>query len=578
MQSRYDLIVRGGTIVDGSGAEPFVGDVAVNGSRIAAVGRVDGIGREEIVARGQLVTPGFVDIHTHYDGQVTWDHRLQPSSLHGVTSVVMGNCGVGFAPCRPTDHHTLIELMEGVEDIPGSVLADGLPWTWETFPEYLDALAERPADVDFGAQVPHSPVRLFVMGERGAAREPATTADITAMAQIVREGVAHGALGFSTSRTLLHRTKKGRLTPSATSAEEELRGITRALGELGRGVVQMIDDFNDTVPGSSTEFEMWERIVAESGRPLSFNLTQRPGLADNFRFLLGLLSRAATADLPIRAQVCARPIGLLFGLELSYNPFSACPSYQRIAALPLAERVGQMMQPGVRAAILAEAADGTRTVATPYPFTPALAVGLYDLGDPPNYAPSPETSLGARAARLGITPLELVYDALLGSNGEAILYLPTANYVENDTTATLEMLQHEHTVMGIADGGAHVGVICDASAPTHLLTYWTRDRAGERLRVPDAVRMLTRDTAQTVGLSDRGVLAPGYKADLNVIDAERLRLHAPRVVFDLPSGGRRLLQDADGYVATVVSGAVTYREGVATGELPGRLIRGAAAR
>jgi N-acyl-D-amino-acid deacylase len=574
--AEYDVLIRGGTIVDGSGGEPFRGDVAIRDRSIAAVGKVAGTGREEIDARGSIVTPGFVDIHTHYDGQVTWGERLTPSSVHGVTSVVMGNCGVGFAPCRPADHDALIRLMEGVEDIPGIVMTAGIPWNWETFPQYLDALAQRAADVDFAAQVPHSPVRLYVMGARGAAREPATSADIAAMAAVVRDGVAAGALGFSTSRTVLHRTKGGALTPTATAGEEELRGIARALGDLGQGVLQMIDDFQDAVEDQATEFEMWRRIVAESGRPLSFNLTQRPGIPDKFRYLLAFLSDANRAGLQMRGQVCGRPIGLLFGLDASFNPFSGCPTYHRLAALPLAERVAEMRRPATRAAILSEIEDlPAVTPSVPFPIGIKQLESLYELNDPPDYSPLPETSLAARARALGIPGKELVYDTLLGRDGQAIIYFPTSNFVNGNLDATYEMMQHDHTVLGIADGGAHVGIICDASAPTHVLSYWTRDRDGDRLSLPQAVRMLAHDTAETVGLGDRGLLQPGYKADLNVIDYDRLQLHPPRIVFDLPGGGRRLVQDADGYVATLVSGTITYRDGSPTGALPGRLIRGA---
>lgn len=569
---QYDLVVRRGTLVDGTGAEPYEADVAVKDGRVAEIGRVAGYGREEIDAKNLLVTPGFVDIHTHYDGQVTWANTLGPSSAHGVTTAVMGNCGVGFAPCRPDQHEQLITLMEGVEDIPGIVMAEGIPWNWETFEDYLDALDQRRTDIDFATQVPHAPVRLYVMGKRGAAREPATASDIAQMTEIVRDGVAAGALGFSTSRTLLHRTMDGALTPTATVAEEELQSIVRALGSLGKGVVQMVDDFTDAGEDRSTEFEMWRRLVEASGRPLSFSLTQREGRPELWRYLLKYVADAQGAGLPIKGQVCARPIGLLFGLETSFNPFSTCPTYRTVADLPLAARVVELRKPEVRARILAEAPGD--------PDPRALArseyvAKMFELAEPPNYSPPPEARIDERARRAGVTPEEFAYDLMLSRDGNGMLFYPINNFADGTLDVVLAMMKNKNTVLGIADGGAHVGVICDASTPTHVLTYWTRDRPGERLPLARAVQMLAHDTARTVGLEDRGLLKVGYKADMNVIDYDALTLHAPNVAFDLPAGGRRLYQKADGYVATVVSGNVTYRDREPTGALPGRLIRGA---
>jgi N-acyl-D-amino-acid deacylase len=572
LMPQFDLVVRGGTLVDGTGSDPFVADVAIADGRIVEVGRVRGSAREELDARDRLVTPGFVDIHTHYDGQVTWEQTLAPSSVHGVTTAVMGNCGVGFAPCRPEHHELLIRVMEGVEDIPGIVMAEGIPWNWETFPDYLDALAARRADIDFAAQVPHAPIRVYVMGTRGAAREPATASDIERMAELVRGGVAAGGLGFSTSRTLLHRTKDGSLTPTATAAEEELHGIACAVGSLGTGVLQMIDDFHDAGEGPSSEFEMWRRLASASGLPVSFNLTQREGQPERWRHLVGYVAAANRDGLQMRGQVCARPIGMLFGFECSYNPFSTTPTYRAIATLPIADRVVELRKPEVRGRILAEAPG------QPDPGVPVRShyvQNMYELGDPPQYSPLPAARIRARAEALGVSPEELAYDIMLGRGGTAMLYYPTNNFADGTLDAVLDMMKSEHTVLGIADGGAHVGLICDASAPTHVLTYWTRDRAGERLPLPAAVKMLSHDTAATVGLRDRGVLKAGYKGDLNVIDYDGLTLHAPRVAYDLPAGGRRLTQTADGYVASVVSGAVTYRDGRPTGAFPGRLVRGA---
>lgn len=572
MTENFDLVVRGGMIVDGSGGKPFSGDVAIVGDRVVQVGSVTGTGREEIDARGRLVTPGFVDIHTHYDGQVTWDNYLAPSAHHGVTTVVMGNCGVGFAPCRPDQRELMIEVMEGVEDIPGVVMAEGVPFDWESFPDYLDFLERRECDIDFAAQVPHAPVRVYVMGKRGADREPATTADMKKMGEIVAAGIAAGALGFSTSRTLLHRTTSGALAPTITAAESELTAIAAAMHDVGAGVIEMIDDFPDTTAEQSTEFAMWRRIATTAGRPISFQVMQFRAAPERWRYLLKLLESANAEGLQMRGQVCPRPIGVLYGLDLSGHPFVQCPTYVSIAHLPLAERVEMMRRPEIREKILSEehynpdprVAQFDRNVDT-----------MYALGSPPVYLPPLESRLDHRAKALGIGEFELAYDEMLKEEGRAILYHAVTNFVDNTSNVTYELLNHPLTVLGVGDGGAHVGKICDASAPTWVLTYWTRDREGDRLPVELAVKMLAHDTASTVGLNDRGLLAPGYKADLNVIDYDALRLHTPHVSFDLPAGGRRLLQRADGYDVTVKSGTVTYRKGVATGALPGRLVRGA---
>lgn len=568
---QLDLIVRGGTIVDGAGGEPYTADIGVAGGRIAAIGAIAGTATEEIDATGFIVTPGFVDIHTHYDGQVMWQNTLSPSSLHGVTSVVMGNCGVGFAPCRPEQRELLVAVMEGVEDIPGIVMTDGLPWNWETFPQFLDALEERECDVDFAAQVPHAPVRVYVMGRRGATREPATAADMAQMATIVREGVAAGALGFTTSRTLLHRTKIGDLAPTVTAAEEELMAIARALKPLETGVMQMISDFNDATEDGSTDFDLCRRLVEASGRPLSISLTQRHAIPNNWRWQMAFIDKAQRDGLNIRGQVCERPIGLLFGLELSYHPFVGCASYRALSHLPFAEQISELRKPDVRARILAETPEKLGA----QPGCLRDADNMYAFGDPPDYAPPRESALGERAKRQNFSALELAYDEMLKQDGHALLYYPLTNFADNTLDVVVEMMNNPNTVLGIGDGGAHVGLVCDASMTTHLLMHWTRDKPGERLPLQTAIRMLTQDTAEAVGLNDRGLLKVGYKADLNVIDYEGLALHAPRVAFDLPSNGRRLIQTADGYIATVLSGTITYRNGVPTGKLPGRLIRGA---
>jgi len=568
METAFDLVIRGGEVFDGQGGASVQADVAVRDGRIAQVGKVAGVGAEEIDARGQIVTPGFVDVHTHYDGQATWDSRLQPSSLHGVTTVVMGNCGVGFAPCRDDDHDRLVRLMEGVEDIPFPVLSEGLPWTWESYEDYLDRLAERAFDVDLGSQLPHAALRVFVMGERGAKREPATAADIRAMAAIARRAAEAGALGFTTSRTLNHRTSQGDPTPTLTAGEDELSGIALGLKAAGAGALQVVSDFTDP----ELEFAMLRRIVERSGRPLSFTLLQSPIDPAAYKTLLAALEDAVAAGLPMAAQVAARAVGVLLGLELTLNPFSQYPAYREIAGRPHAERVAALSDPAFRARLLAE----------PPPHALRRLVSdwrlLHILADPPDYEPGPETSVAVVAEARGVTPEDAALDHMLTNGGRGMLYAPFLNYAEGSLDAARELIVHPLTVPGLSDGGAHVGMICDGSFPTTLLTHWTRDRTrGPKLSVAEVVRMQARDTARLVGLNDRGVIAPGYRADLNVIDYDHLALHAPQVAYDLPAGGRRLTQRASGYAATIVAGQVTYREGEATKALPGRLVRGAQA-
>lgn len=565
----HDLVIRGGTVVDGSGRPPATGDVAIDGDRVTAVGRVADTGRNEIDAEGLLVLPGFVDVHTHYDGQVTWDPYLTPSSRLGVTTVVMGNCGVGFAPVAPERHDWLISLMEGVEDIPGTALAEGLTWGWESFGEYLDVIERLPHAIDVAAQVPHGALRAYVMGERGADHDEAPTPSETErMGTLVREAIEAGALGFTSSRTRNHRTRDGAPTPSLTAGADELLGIARAVGHTGTGVFEFVADFRDV----DAEFALLRSVAETAGRPLSISLTQVDVWPAQWRRLLELIEQANGDDVAIRGQVAARPIGLLLGLQGSLHPFVMRPIYRSLASLPLAERVNAMRRPEVREAILRERPEGRGM----FGFSGASYDKLFLLGDPPDYEPAPQSSVAALAARVGRDAEDLAYDLLLEDGGRSLLYYPALNYTDGNLDAAREMLLHPYTVPGLGDGGAHCGVICDGSFPTFLLTHWARDRTrGERLPLEWVVKAQARDTAELVGLRDRGLLAPGMKADVNVVDFEGLRLRPPRIVHDLPAGGRRLVQEAEGFVATIVSGEVVYQAGEATGALPGRLVRGA---
>ena len=565
----HDLVIRNGFIADGSGTPGFDGDIAVDNGRITAVGQVPSKGKAEIDAKGQLVTPGFVDVHTHYDGQVTWGDALTPSSIHGVTTAVMGNCGVGFAPCKPEDHDRLIRLMEGVEDIPFPVLTTGLPWDWESFPDYLDSLSEKSFDIDFAAQLPHAALRVFVMGERGANREDATADDIARMAALAKEAVEAGALGFSTSRTLNHRTSDGQPTPTLTASEDELTGIAMALKEAGKGVLQFVSDFDDP----KKEAAMLRRIVETSGRPLSVSLAQSDLAPEGWRVLLGSIEQAVEDGLPMRAQVCGRPVGVLLGLDLTMNPFTAHPVFQEIKDKPLADKVAALRDPGFRARLLASQPDPNN------PFVKSLLRQfgkLFVLDAVPDYEPTADRTVEAIARERGQTNEEVALDIMLEDDGRGMLYLPFLNYAQGSLEPSYEMLKSGATIPGLSDGGAHVGMICDGSFPTSMLTHWTRDRTrGERFPVEWIVKRQTADTAHWMGLNDRGLIAPGYRADLNVIDYDNLTLHRPEILRDLPAGGRRLMQRASGYTATIVAGQVIYRDGGPTGAKPGRLVRGA---
>ncbi|HEX3920243.1 MAG TPA: amidohydrolase family protein [Caulobacteraceae bacterium] len=569
MAREFDTVIRGGTIVDGTGGASFEGDVGISGGKIAAVGQVAGRGAEEVDAKGLLVTPGFVDIHTHYDGQAIWADRLSPSSSHGVTTAVGGNCGVGFAPCRPEHRELLVSVMEGVEDIPEVVMTEGLTWNWETYPEYLNALEARPHDIDFASQIPHSAVRVYVMGQRGADREPATADDLVRMQAIVREAMDVGALGFATSRLVIHKTGKGDAIPTYDSAERELEAIALALKDSGKGVLQAV--FGSPGRTLVDEVGLLSRLTKMSGRPASFSMAQEIARPDVWRDVMAALAEANTQGPRIRAQVYPRPIGVVLGFDLSINPFSLCPSWEALARLPFGERIKALRDPEVRARLLSEDAND--------PVIPLSRLGrlyerMYPLNDPPNYEPAPEDSILAQAARRGINPAELAYDLLMEKDGHGLLLSVLANYGSGNLDPILSLMKDPNSVIGLGDGGAHYGMISDVSYPTFVLEHWTRTRAGERISIERAIKALTSDTADAVGLNDRGVLSVGRKADLNLIDHGAVHLPPPGVAYDLPAGGRRLFQGAEGYVATMVSGQVIARDGVPTSALPGRLVRG----
>ena len=564
-----DLIIKNGDIVDGTGSKAFKGDLGILNGTIVKIGEISDEAKNIIDASGSYVIPGFVDIHTHYDGQVTWSEELTPSSNHGVTTAVMGNCGVGFAPCRPEDKERLISLMEGVEDIPHPVLSEGLPWNWETFPEYLDSLSERQYDIDFAAQVPHGPLRVYVMGDRGANRETATPEDIEKMADLTSEAVKAGALGFSTSRTLNHQTAEGQPTPTLTAELDEMVGIAKGVQAAGSGVMQVVTDFK----GNDNEFELLKEMAKQSGRPLSVSVAQHHRVTDGWRNILRTIERANSEGVKLTAQVCGRPIGVLFGLELTNNPFSAHPSFIEIKDLPLDEKLFKLRDEQFRKRLLAEAPQVENN-----PFlrqAHARYHDMYVMQENPDYEPPPSESIASQAMELGLNPLELCLDILTRGEGKDMIYYAFLNYGESSLDPAKEMMEHPNTILGLGDGGAHCGSICDGSFTTHMLTHWTRDRKrGEKLELPWVIKAHCRDTARAVGLNDRGVLAPGYKADINIVDLKKMQLRKPEVHFDLPAGGRRLMQYADGYVATIVNGVPIYLDGESTGARPGRLVRG----
>ena len=562
----FDLVIRGGTVVDGTGRAPVEADVGISGNRIAAIGKGVGAGAQEVDAKGKLVTPGFVDIHTHYDAQAVWDSHLTPSSLHGVTTAVMGNCGVGFAPCKPADREKLIELMEGVEDIPGAVMHEGLKWEWESFGDYLGALERRKRDIDICALLPHAAVRVFVMGERAINLENANQADIAQMRDIARDAMEAGAFGFSTSRSLSHKTLKGDPTPTLRAQEDELRGIAMGMKDAGQGMLEIVSEW---APDHNAEFAMIRRVVESCGRPAVFTLTQRHSRPEVWRDLLDHADQANRDGLSIRPVFAPRAIGVLLGLTGSQNPFSGTPTYKAIAHLPIAERVRRMRDPDVRAKILSEDPREGST----FPLFHRLSFDdMFRFGNPPNYLPKKEDSLAAIAAREGCTPQEVAYDVLLENDGMDFIYTTLSNYAYRDLSMSETLLGNRNCIMGLGDGGAHVAFILDAGYQTWLMTHWGRTL--NKFAPEELIRRLTSDTASAAGLHDRGTLAVGKKADVNVIDWDRLGADKPYVVSDLPAGGKRLVQAVHGYEATIVSGQITFREGEPTGVLPGQLVRG----
>jgi N-acyl-D-aspartate/D-glutamate deacylase len=563
-----DLIIRGGTVFDGTLAEGREADVAIKDGVVVRIGQVPDKGAEEIDARGKIVTPGFVDIHTHYDGQAIWSDRLSPSSSHGVTSVVLGNCGVGFAPCRPEDRALMISVCEGVEDIPGAVMAEGLSWEWETFPEYLDALERRPRDIDVATLFPHMPLRVYAMGKRGADREPATAEDLARMYAITREAISLGALGLATSLLFTMRTRDGDPIPTFGVSEEELLTLGRAVRDGGGGVFQTPLSL---VPSSPVEDELalLDRVVRLMGGNAMFSLGQI-GDPLGWRKQLDIAAALNRKGGSVKAQVYPRGFGLLLSFDLTVNPWCLCPSYISIAQLPLDEKLKHLRNPEFRAKLMAEEPTDNRM---PFWLMGRQFERIFPLGDPPNYEPSADSCIAAQAKAQGRDPLDLAYDLLLERDGQAMLFLPFANYVENSLDYVPGMIRDPNAIIGLGDGGAHYGMVCDSTYTTFLLSYWTRDRKGERISLPQAISKIARETAAAIGLNDRGVLVEGGKADINVIDYDKLQLSAPWVSHDLPAGGKRVTQSARGYTATIVSGEIVLRDDQDTGNRPGKLVR-----
>jgi len=567
----HDIVIRGGTIVDGTGKAAFSGDVAITDGRIAAVGGKQGPGRRDIDAGGLLVTPGWVDIHTHYDGQAMWDPLLAPSCWHGVTTVMFGNCGVGFAPVKKHHRGALMDLMEGVEEIPNPVLAAGLTWEWESFPDFMDALERRPRAIDIAAQAAHLPLRVYVMGDRAVRREPATPDDIAEMRRLTIEALRAGAFGFTTSRTDSHKTPDGEMVPSRDADAAELLGIGSALGAVGAGAFGMNSDFDD----EAYELAWMTKLARETGRPVWFLLTDRYEDPARWRRLMKAVHAARAEGLPLTAQIAGRPIGVMMGIGTALNPFTVRPSYKAIESLPIAEQRARLRDPQLRRQILAETPSEAE-VAKLAQFRQLITRRwdkFFVMGDPPDYEPAPETSVAAIAAREGRSPDEVAYDYITGAENR-YLYFPVVNYVVGDHEPIREMMTDSGTLLGLSDGGAHCTSIVDAGTPSFMLSHWARDRhRGPRLPLELLVKRQTSETADFFGLTDRGRLAPGLRADVNLIDFEALRLHQPELVHDMPAGGRRFIQRVDGYAATIVAGTPIFEQGEHTGALPGKLVR-----
>jgi N-acyl-D-aspartate/D-glutamate deacylase len=567
----HDLVIRGGTILDGTGAPRFTGDLAIDGGTIAAVGGKAGPTRRDIDADGLLVTPGWVDVHTHYDGQATWDPILAPSSWHGVTTILFGNCGVGFAPVKREHRDALVDLMEGVEDIPGITLTEGLTWEWESFPQFMDELARMNRVMDIGAQLPHHPLRVYVMGDRAIRREPATPDDIAAMHRLTEEAIRAGAFGFTTSRTNSHKTTKGDFVPGRNAEVDELYGIGIALGAAGAGAFGMNSDFDD----EAAEFAWITRLAKETGRPVWFLLTDRYKDPTRWQRILDGVRKARAAGATVAAQVAGRPVGVILGIATSLNPFSIRPSYRALDALTPEQRLQRMRDPALRRALLSEGAQESELakLSQNRVYVTTRWDRMFVMGNPPDYEPAPESSVAAIAARTGRSPQEVAYDYLT-EGLDRFLFFPVTNYVEDNLRIVHDMLLDPMTFLGLSDGGAHYASIADASVPSFMLTHWGRDRKrGPRVALERLVKWQTSETADFFGFHDRGRLEPGRRADVNLIDFEALRLHAPEIVADLPAGGRRLVQRVDGYRATLCAGVPTFEHGRHTGALPGRLVR-----
>ena len=563
----FDLIIKNGSIYDGKGSEPYQADIGISNEKIVEIGDIKGEAKKVIDAEGKIVTPGFVDIHTHYDGQVTWDPYLRPSTYHGVTTVVMGNCGVGFSPCKPDQRDWLIGLMEGVEDIPGTALHEGIDWEWESFPEYLDALEKKPLAIDVGTQIPHGAVRAYVMGERGINHEEASQEEIDAMKEIVQEAIKAGAYGFSTSRTEKHNDVNGNLTPSITAHKNELVEIAKSLGEINQGVLQGISDFYDF----DSEFDIFKAMSKESGRPISITVEQQDARPEWWEQLLDGIEAAQSEGINMYGQVPPRATGILMGLTATLNPFRFHPAYMEIADLALEERVEIMSNDEFKEKLLSDNAVSINPLVDEIVNSYSK---MFKLGEPANYEPDPEMSFESLANSSNMTAQEIAYDAMLEKDGRALIYHPLFNYQTGDLSLVEKMLKHPYTISGLGDAGAHCGAISDASFPTTLVQHWSRDRSrGTKLPLETVIKMQTSETANLLGIKDRGVLEIGYKADINIIDYEGLTLHEPEIINDLPAGGRRLVQKASGYDYTIVSGEVAFIKGEATGALNGRLIR-----